>query len=88
MGECPGASRTLPREFGVATAPFGDSAELTRCWLLAGIPLFGSGPFDGIRSEDVELGGSIEAGRAGGGMRPLPPGVLDGPDVRDDGSTR
>ena len=74
MGECPGERSTLPRALGMLTAPlgvsppFGDRPPFTRCWLFAGIPLFGRGPVDGTRREAAALGGGAKVGRGGGGI--------------------
>lgn len=73
MGEWPGARRTLPRALGIAVVEVGARPPLTRCWELAGGPLFGRGPFEGTRREAAALGGGMADGREGGGISPGEP---------------
>jgi hypothetical protein len=71
-GECPGASRTFLREFGMADVEAtGRSIDLEAMGLR-----FGKGPVDGTRREVAR------AGRGGGAMRP---GGLLGAGARESG---
>jgi hypothetical protein len=72
MGEWPGDNSTFPRALGVDTAPLGDRLELARCWLPAGGPRFGKGPFEGTRSEAAALclGVEVGVGLPGGSIKP------------------
>lgn len=67
IGEWPGDSKTLPREFGVEGVVV--VVVVRRCWLLAGGPLLGSGPLEGTRKEAAVLERGVGGGRLGGGMR-------------------